>query len=151
MIVSARKPEFFQMSHPLYEVVTGEGLMRPCFKARTGDLCLSLFLTISPMHVLDFQWIKSDIILSVFCIEQSLCSFLLIFYHFLISRRLVLRWKCSDDWEISEYPWRWNIVCWWSYLYWCKSIEGSSTVANSSDLSRIRRRGLNILFSLCLL
>lgn len=24
------------MSHPLYEVVTGEGLMRPCFKARTG-------------------------------------------------------------------------------------------------------------------
>ncbi|XP_016734934.1 cytosolic purine 5'-nucleotidase isoform X2 [Gossypium hirsutum] len=24
------------MSHPLYEVVTGEGLMRPCFKTRTG-------------------------------------------------------------------------------------------------------------------
>ncbi|XP_024958364.1 uncharacterized protein LOC102610639 isoform X2 [Citrus sinensis] len=38
VIVSARKPEFFQMSHPLYEVVTGEGLMRPCFKARTGGL-----------------------------------------------------------------------------------------------------------------
>ncbi|KAK8548902.1 hypothetical protein V6N13_054331 [Hibiscus sabdariffa] len=38
VIVSARKPEFFQMSHPLYEVVTGEGLMRPCFKARTGCL-----------------------------------------------------------------------------------------------------------------
>ncbi|KAE8734212.1 HAD-superfamily hydrolase isoform 3 [Hibiscus syriacus] len=38
VIVSARKPEFFQMSHPLYEVVTGEGLMRPCFKACTGDL-----------------------------------------------------------------------------------------------------------------
>ncbi|KAF9673225.1 hypothetical protein SADUNF_Sadunf10G0002200 [Salix dunnii] len=36
VIVSARKPEFFQMSHPLYEVVTGEGLMRPCFKARKG-------------------------------------------------------------------------------------------------------------------
>ncbi|CAN4104636.1 unnamed protein product [Withania somnifera] len=34
VIVSARKPEFFQMSHPMYEVVTGEGLMRPCFKAR---------------------------------------------------------------------------------------------------------------------
>ncbi|KAF5738804.1 putative cytosolic purine 5-nucleotidase [Tripterygium wilfordii] len=34
VIVSARKPEFFQMSHPLYEVVTDEGLMRPCFKAR---------------------------------------------------------------------------------------------------------------------
>ncbi|KAK4403240.1 5'-nucleotidase domain-containing protein 3 [Sesamum angolense] len=33
VIVSARKPEFFQMSHPMYEVVTGEGLMRPCFKA----------------------------------------------------------------------------------------------------------------------
>nr|GLL24948.1 5'-nucleotidase domain-containing protein 4-like [Ipomoea trifida]GMC82341.1 5'-nucleotidase domain-containing protein 4 isoform X1 [Ipomoea batatas]GME01557.1 5'-nucleotidase domain-containing protein 4 isoform X1 [Ipomoea batatas] len=38
VIVSARKPEFFQMSHPLYEVVTGEGLMRPCFKARPGGL-----------------------------------------------------------------------------------------------------------------
>ncbi|XP_041000045.1 5'-nucleotidase domain-containing protein 4-like [Juglans microcarpa x Juglans regia] len=38
VIVSARKPEFFQMSHPMYEVVTGEGLMRPCFKTRTGGL-----------------------------------------------------------------------------------------------------------------
>ncbi|KAJ6770899.1 5'-NUCLEOTIDASE DOMAIN-CONTAINING [Salix koriyanagi] len=38
VIVSARKPEFFQMSHPLYEVVTGEGLMRPCFKARKGGV-----------------------------------------------------------------------------------------------------------------
>ncbi|XP_030539967.2 5'-nucleotidase domain-containing protein 4 [Rhodamnia argentea] len=38
VIVSAKKPEFFQMSHPMYEVVTGEGLMRPCFKACTGGL-----------------------------------------------------------------------------------------------------------------
>ncbi|XP_051126621.1 uncharacterized protein LOC127248364 [Andrographis paniculata] len=38
VIVSARKPEFFQMSHPMYEVVTGEGLMRPCFKARPGGV-----------------------------------------------------------------------------------------------------------------
>lgn len=38
VIVSARKPEFFQMAHPMYEVVTGEGLMRPCFKAQTGGL-----------------------------------------------------------------------------------------------------------------
>ncbi|KAJ9546303.1 hypothetical protein OSB04_018846 [Centaurea solstitialis] len=38
VIVSARKPEFFQMSHPLYEVVTSEGLMRPCFKASPGGL-----------------------------------------------------------------------------------------------------------------
>ncbi|KAL8161812.1 hypothetical protein V2J09_013301 [Rumex salicifolius] len=38
VIVSARKPEFFQMSHPMYEIVTGEGLMRPCFKAQTGGL-----------------------------------------------------------------------------------------------------------------
>ncbi|KAL2459790.1 HAD-superfamily hydrolase [Forsythia ovata] len=38
VIVSARKPEFFQMSHPMYEVVTGEGLMRPCFKAHAGGL-----------------------------------------------------------------------------------------------------------------
>ncbi|KAJ1437067.1 Purine 5-nucleotidase [Sesbania bispinosa] len=38
VIVSAQKPEFFQMSHPMYEVVTGEGLMRPCFKAQTGGL-----------------------------------------------------------------------------------------------------------------
>ncbi|KAH6831794.1 HAD-superfamily hydrolase [Perilla frutescens var. hirtella] len=38
VIVSARKPEFFQLSHPMYEVVTGEGLMRPCFKAQTGGL-----------------------------------------------------------------------------------------------------------------
>ncbi|XP_009768833.1 uncharacterized protein LOC107808313 isoform X2 [Nicotiana tabacum] len=38
VIVSSRKPEFFQMSHPMYEVVTGEGLMRPCFKARPGGL-----------------------------------------------------------------------------------------------------------------
>ncbi|KAH1201008.1 Cytosolic purine 5'-nucleotidase [Glycine max] len=38
VIVSARKPEFFQTSHPMYEVVTGEGLLRPCFKAQTGGL-----------------------------------------------------------------------------------------------------------------
>ncbi|KAG0496490.1 hypothetical protein HPP92_001181 [Vanilla planifolia] len=38
VIVSARKPEFFQMSHPLYEVVTGDGLMRPCFKVHSGGL-----------------------------------------------------------------------------------------------------------------
>ncbi|KAH7294525.1 hypothetical protein KP509_27G004500 [Ceratopteris richardii] len=38
VIVSARKPEFFQMSHPLYEVVTEDGLMRPCFKAKSGGL-----------------------------------------------------------------------------------------------------------------
>ncbi|GFP83077.1 cytosolic purine 5'-nucleotidase [Phtheirospermum japonicum] len=38
VIVSARKPEFFQMSHPMYEVVTGEGLMRPCFKAQPGGV-----------------------------------------------------------------------------------------------------------------
>ncbi|KAF6167194.1 hypothetical protein GIB67_029832 [Kingdonia uniflora] len=38
VIVSARKPEFFQMSHPMYEVVTNEGLMRPCFKALPGGL-----------------------------------------------------------------------------------------------------------------
>jgi HAD superfamily 5'-nucleotidase-like hydrolase len=38
VIVSARKPEFFQMSHPMYEVVTGEGLMRPCFKASPGGV-----------------------------------------------------------------------------------------------------------------
>ena len=44
VIVSARKPEFFQMSHPMYEVVTGEGLMRPCFKAKTGDSGYSLVL-----------------------------------------------------------------------------------------------------------
>ncbi|KAI4303055.1 hypothetical protein MLD38_038734 [Melastoma candidum] len=37
-MVSARKPEFFRMSHPMYEVVSGEGLMRPCFKAQTGGL-----------------------------------------------------------------------------------------------------------------
>ncbi|KAL8058159.1 hypothetical protein ABFS82_03G000600 [Erythranthe guttata] len=38
VIVSARKPEFFQMAHPMYEVVTGEGLMRPCFKANSGGV-----------------------------------------------------------------------------------------------------------------
>ncbi|KAK7328570.1 hypothetical protein VNO77_22682 [Canavalia gladiata] len=38
VIVSANKPDFFQMSHPMYEVVTDEGLMHPCFKAQTGGL-----------------------------------------------------------------------------------------------------------------
>ncbi|KAI5077933.1 hypothetical protein GOP47_0007757 [Adiantum capillus-veneris] len=38
VIVSAKKPDFFQISHPLYEVVTEDGLMRPCFKARSGGL-----------------------------------------------------------------------------------------------------------------
>ena len=46
VIVSARKPEFFQMSHPLYEVVAGEGLMRPCFKAETGKFS-SFFLLLN--------------------------------------------------------------------------------------------------------
>ncbi|CAI6006080.1 unnamed protein product [Closterium sp. NIES-64] len=38
VIVSARKPEFFSMAHPLYEIVTPDGLMRPCFKANPGGL-----------------------------------------------------------------------------------------------------------------
>ncbi|XP_031496925.1 uncharacterized protein LOC116262049 [Nymphaea colorata] len=38
VIVSARKPEFFQISQPMYEVVTEDGLMRPCFKAHSGGL-----------------------------------------------------------------------------------------------------------------
>ncbi|CAI7921602.1 unnamed protein product, partial [Closterium sp. NIES-53] len=38
VIVSARKPEFFSMAHPLYEIVTPDGLMRPCFKANSGGL-----------------------------------------------------------------------------------------------------------------
>ncbi|XP_068484365.1 uncharacterized protein [Phaseolus vulgaris] len=38
IVVSANKPEFFQMSHPMYELVTNEGLMRPCFKAQIGGL-----------------------------------------------------------------------------------------------------------------
>ncbi|CAM0880745.1 unnamed protein product [Alopecurus aequalis] len=38
VIVSARKPDFFQISHPLYEVVTNDGLLRPCFKANSGGL-----------------------------------------------------------------------------------------------------------------
>ncbi|XXG84710.1 hypothetical protein AAC387_Pa10g2170 [Persea americana] len=38
VIVSARKPEFFKMSLPMYEVVTSEGLMRPCYKAHSGGL-----------------------------------------------------------------------------------------------------------------
>jgi hypothetical protein len=38
VIVSARKPDFFQKSNPLYEVVTEEGLMRPCLKATSGGL-----------------------------------------------------------------------------------------------------------------
>lgn len=40
------------MSHPLYEVVTGEGLMRPCFKAQKGGRCV-LFL-VQSICVLDF-------------------------------------------------------------------------------------------------
>uniref|UniRef100_A0A804LNK4 Uncharacterized protein n=2 Tax=Zea mays TaxID=4577 RepID=A0A804LNK4_MAIZE len=35
VIVSTRKPEFFQLSHPLYEVVTDDGLMHPCFKVNS--------------------------------------------------------------------------------------------------------------------
>ncbi|BAT79979.1 hypothetical protein VIGAN_02293300 [Vigna angularis var. angularis] len=38
IVVSANKPEFFQMSHPMYELVTDEGLMRQCFKAQIGGL-----------------------------------------------------------------------------------------------------------------
>lgn len=71
--MSARKPEFFQMSHPLYEVVTGEGLMRPCFKARTGNLFLSLFCSISPVHVLHstvFMFICFDF-LSFFNFQEA--------------------------------------------------------------------------------
>lgn len=41
VIVSARKPDFFQKSNPLYEIVTEEGLMRPCFKATSGAILSS--------------------------------------------------------------------------------------------------------------
>jgi hypothetical protein len=44
VIVSARKPDFFQKSNPLYEVVTEEGLMRPCLKATSGTLSPPIFL-----------------------------------------------------------------------------------------------------------
>ncbi|KAG0554463.1 hypothetical protein KC19_12G093800 [Ceratodon purpureus] len=38
VIVSARKPEFFQRSSPLYEIVTGDGLMKPCYEPKAGGL-----------------------------------------------------------------------------------------------------------------
>ncbi|AQL06190.1 65-kDa microtubule-associated protein 3 [Zea mays] len=38
VIVSTRKPEFLQLSHPLYEVVTDDGLMHPCFKVNSGQI-----------------------------------------------------------------------------------------------------------------
>eukprot|EP00850_Spirogloea_muscicola_P003951 SM000016S01939 [mRNA] locus=s16:762582:774087:- [translate_table: standard] len=38
VIVSAQKPDFFSKNHPLYEIVTEDGLMRPCFKASSGGL-----------------------------------------------------------------------------------------------------------------
>ncbi|KAL1807496.1 hypothetical protein ACET3Z_024486 [Daucus carota] len=38
VIVSARKPEFFQISHPMYEVMTEEGLMRQWRKLWRGGL-----------------------------------------------------------------------------------------------------------------
>lgn len=44
------------MSHPLYEVVTGEGLMRPCFKARTGDVCFIFVLFFMPLIILIFSF-----------------------------------------------------------------------------------------------
>ncbi|WVZ20961.1 hypothetical protein V8G54_008283 [Vigna mungo] len=45
IVVSANKPEFFQMSHPMYELVTDEGLMRPCFKAQIGSLLTTIATT----------------------------------------------------------------------------------------------------------
>eukprot|EP00850_Spirogloea_muscicola_P019792 SM000199S05419 [mRNA] locus=s199:71818:86485:+ [translate_table: standard] len=38
VIVSAQKPDFFSKNHPLYEIVTEDGLMRPCFTASSGGL-----------------------------------------------------------------------------------------------------------------
>ncbi|CAM6048131.1 unnamed protein product [Sphagnum compactum] len=38
VIVSARKPEFFQRFNPLYEIITKEGLMRACTEPTRGGL-----------------------------------------------------------------------------------------------------------------
>ncbi|ONL99964.1 65-kDa microtubule-associated protein 3 [Zea mays] len=43
VIVSTRKPEFFQLSHPLYEVVTDDGLMHPCFKVNSFPVLQPVF------------------------------------------------------------------------------------------------------------
>lgn len=38
VIVNARKPDFFKGTQPLYEVVTDDGLMRPAFSMRRGNV-----------------------------------------------------------------------------------------------------------------
>ena len=38
MLVQARKPDFFTYNMSLYEVVTPDGLMKPCHKASPGGL-----------------------------------------------------------------------------------------------------------------
>ncbi|AQL06196.1 65-kDa microtubule-associated protein 3 [Zea mays] len=43
VIVSTRKPEFLQLSHPLYEVVTDDGLMHPCFKVNSVPVLQPVF------------------------------------------------------------------------------------------------------------
>ncbi len=38
MIVNARKPDFFNHSMSLYEIVTPDGLMKPAYTLRKGGL-----------------------------------------------------------------------------------------------------------------
>ena len=40
VIIQARKPDFFEhQGMSLFEIVTEDGLMRPCYTARKGGLC----------------------------------------------------------------------------------------------------------------
>ncbi len=43
VIVQARKPAFFNNDMSMYEVVTSDGLMRPCYAAKKGTLCLVFY------------------------------------------------------------------------------------------------------------
>lgn len=108
--MSARKPEFFQMSQPMYEVVTGEGLMRPCFKARPGNLCCmhlafplvmsdqNHYTEVNNLKVLSHYFIKAcmtcTLMLTASCsIAGQLSTYLRIFFY--------CCWRCNNQIQIK--------------------------------------------------
>lgn len=91
------------MSHPMYEVVTGEGLMRPCFKARTGNHSAFGIMLQQMKFVLEGENYKEEDIR--YLPKDTKKLELKMHIHYTL-RGSVLRRKCSDGRKFPQHPWR---------------------------------------------
>ena len=118
MIVSARKPEFFQKSSPLYEIVTEDGLMRPCNEPKKGPFLSDLhnYFVVS-QHYFKFNFYPEywsyirEIVVLCRCIWSNLHNYFVLSqyyfkYNFILNTGLIPErlWFCVGVYGLNVIP-----------------------------------------------